>query len=89
MGIVGRTPHADLSTVHACVCILFMKVFKFVTTKHCYSNNYRAVTGFGGSRLSVQDMSEGECNTKGGNVTLWRNTEYVATSPQCFLNQFR
>ena len=47
-----------------------------------------AVTGFGGSRLYIQDTSDGHCNTNGEAIRIWINTTHVENAPDCYVKQF-
>ena len=46
-----------------------------------------AVPGLTGSRLNVQDSSNGPCDTNGESRNVWVNDTFLTSTPECFAIQ--
>ena len=101
LGITGST-HDDNTLEKTLSPILFGKSLAIViyssrlsffsqyiaTFSCCAFVTIIAVTGFGGSRLYMQDTSDGHCNTNGEAIRIWINTTHVENAPDCYVKQF-
>ena len=50
---------------------------------------FTLVTGYGGSKLTVQDSSDNHCNTNGEAIEVWANATHITNTSDCFLRQIR